>query len=58
VEAQAVVDRSNRMIDGLPGSRPAEDTVEYSMAGLYKLWEGVVYASTVSDYKEAWKKLK
>jgi len=57
VEEQAVVDRANRPLDGNPGPRP-EDVVEYSMAGLYKLWEGIVYAHTVEDYDKAWQKLK
>jgi len=28
------------------------------MAGLYKLWEGVVYASTVDDFHTAWERLQ
>jgi hypothetical protein len=43
-------------LDGRPGSIP--DAVEYLMAGLYKLWECVMYLHTVEGFKAAWDKLQ
>ena len=45
---EAIVNRGNRPLDEEPGAVP--EAVEYSMAGIYKLWEVVVYAYTVEDY--------
>ena len=53
---ESVVDRDNRSPDSRIGAVP--ETVEYSMAGMYKLWEGVVYSHTVNDFNAAWEKLK
>lgn len=53
---ESVVDRDRRGVDGQPGR--ALDSVEYSMAGIYKLWEAVVYAPTLDDFTAAWEKLK
>ena len=53
VEEQVIIDRANRPLDGNLGLRP-EDVVKYSMAGLYKLQEGIIYIYTVKDYDKAW----
>ena len=53
---ESVIDRSERSIDGEPGRAP--ETVEYSMAGIYKLWESVVYAYTEDEFEAAWEKLQ
>ncbi|EAQ88884.1 hypothetical protein CHGG_05503 [Chaetomium globosum CBS 148.51] len=37
---------------------PVQGVVEYSMAGLYKLWVHMVYAATVEDFNLAWEKLQ
>ena len=55
-QEERVVDCDNRLIDGRPGLAP--ETVEYSMAGIYKLWECVVYSHTEDDFNAAWEKLK
>jgi hypothetical protein len=34
------------------------DAVEYSRAGIYKLWFHMVYAATLDDFNAAWEKLK
>lgn len=54
---ESVVDRGNQSPDGRISSAVPE-TVEYSMAGLYKLWEGVVYSHSIDDFEAAWAKLK
>jgi len=50
------VDRDNRPINGHLNS--ALETVEYFIAGIYKLWECVVYSHTKDDFNTAWEKLK
>ena len=56
VEDQPIVDRQARPLDGQPGSPP--NAVEYSMKGLYSLWQAVLYAYTVEEFDAAWDRLK
>jgi len=58
---QRVVQRLNNLASdrGNPATLgPLPDQVEYSKAGLYKLWEHVLYAATVEDFQQAYEKLK
>jgi len=53
---ETIVDRGNRPLDEEPGAPP--EALEYSMRGIYKLWEGVVYAPTIEEHTGAWTRLK
>jgi hypothetical protein len=55
-QVERVVDRAGRGPDN--GAQRTPDAVEHSMAGLYKLWEAVVYSHTVDNFNTAWPRLK
>ncbi|KXX76855.1 Protein FAR1-RELATED SEQUENCE 5 [Madurella mycetomatis] len=57
-EEQAVVTRLNQLSGQDGDLGPVPETVEYSRAGLYKLWQYVLYTSTLEDFNIAWEKLK
>ena len=57
-EDLAVVNRMNRIATGEEQPGPLPTVVEYSRAGFYKLWEHILYASTLNNFNLAWEKLK
>jgi len=57
-EDRGVVNRLNRIADGAEPLGPLPDVIEYSRAGLYKLWEHILYAPTIEGFNLAYEKLK
>jgi len=47
-QEERVIDYNNRLINGHPGL--VLETVEYFMAGIYKLWECVIYSYIKDDF--------
>jgi len=53
---KSVINYSERFINSKPSR--ALKTVEYLMAGIYKLWEFIVYAYIKDKFKAVWEKLQ
>jgi hypothetical protein len=57
-KTEVLLNRLNRIADGAELLGPLPDVIEYSRAGLYKLWEHILYAPTIEGFKLAYEKLK
>jgi hypothetical protein len=55
-EVERVVNRANRAADGSLEPLPTE--VEYSMAGMYTLWEHMIYSASLDSFNAAWEMMR